>query len=120
MFLFLTKKKNAQEINFWYNFMCLTLGILNELDQKMQLWTLLLGVCNLLKPASHKSEKNKHPETRLNVVETAVLWEGLGKVLKILTFVLLLDDRFLVKKMWSSGNIHTNQELWHQCPGVIV
>lgn len=39
-------RKNAQEINFWYNAMCLTSVILSDLDQKMHLWTLPLGVDN--------------------------------------------------------------------------
>lgn len=71
----------------------------------MQLWTVLLGVYNLLKPASHKSKKNKQPETRLNAVESAVLWEGLLEVLKTLTLVLFLCDIFLVKEMWTQETV---------------
>lgn len=89
------------------SFMCLIWGILNELDWKMRLRTLPLGVYNLLKPASHKSKKNKQHETRLTAVETAMLWEGLLELLTILTLVLFLLDVFLVKerRSWGAGTV---------------
>lgn len=49
-----------------------------------------------------------------------MLWEGLLEVLKSLTLVLFLCNVFLVKAMWSSGNIHSNQVFWQQYPGVTV
>lgn len=66
----------------------------------------------MLKPAPHQSEKNRQGERGLNAVETAVLREGLGEALKILTLVLFLRDVFLVEEMWSLGN--GNQVFWQQ------